>query len=278
METSNTPTKLQRYLFIAISFACVMLIWFWYQALIVHQAQARYVPPDFSSIDDSQTRKQSFIEFLYPLVVEENHRVLRKRSLLLELKAQFDQTSSLNTEQALWLQRLADRYSVTYAAEDQAAAIGALLKRLNVIPPSLAIAQAANETAWGTSRFATEANNYFGQWCYREGCGLVPTGRGEGLRHEVKSFPTVADSVRSYLYTLNSGRAYSSLRQIRQQLEEREGRFTGLELATGLTKYSERGADYVASIQRLIKSNNLSSYTEAFYENLQHSGVMESLD
>lgn len=278
MNTLTAPTKSQRYLFIAICFALAVLLWFWYQALVDSQAHAKHVPPDFNSIDDSQARKQSFIEFLYPLIVEENHRVLRKRAQLLELKSQLEKEKSLSTEQSLWLQRLADSYSVAYAADDQKTAIAALLKRLNAIPPSLAIAQAANETAWGTSRFATEGNNYFGQWCYSEGCGLVPTGRGEGLRHEVRSFPTVADSVRSYLYTLNSGQAYARLRHIRQQQQDREGQFTGVELATGLAKYSERGADYVASIQHLIKSNNLSSYTKAFYESLQQSEIADALD
>jgi Bax protein len=148
------------------------------------------------------------------------------------------------------------------------ASIRLLLRRINIIPSSLVLAQAANESAWGTSRFAIEANNYFGQWCYREGCGLVPTERDEGLSHEVKNFNSVVDSVKSYLHMLNSGKAYALLRNLRQQRLEEEKPLTGYELAAGLAKYSERGTAYVASIRSLIVANHLQHYSDALYVSL----------
>ncbi len=272
----SQQTQKQRYLFIAICLFLVLFIWFWYQSLLGEQKRANAIPPDFSVIDDAKLRKQSFIDFLYPLIVEENTRILQKRSQLLAMQQRLQTGDTLTAEQKLWLSRLATRYSVADADVDSEKTINRLLKHLNVIPPSLVLAQAANETAWGTSRFATQANNYFGQWCYREGCGLVPLSRKEGRQHEVRSFDSVTDSVQSYLYMLNSGRAYSGLRSMRQQLEEQQKQLSGVELAAGLSRYSERGHDYVKSIRTIIKSNDLMAYTEAFYNSLETGGLLSA--
>ncbi len=219
-------------------------------------------PPDFTAISDTDSRKQSFIDFLYPLIVEQNRKILQQRTTLIAINRQLQKTGQMTTDQAFWLERLAGHYSVDYDPMDKQASIKALLKKVNVIPPSLVLAQAANETAWGVSRFAIEANNYFGQWCYREGCGLVPLARGEGLSHEVKSFTSAADSVKSYFDILNSAGAYTHLRTLRQQLQDQKKPLTGFELAAGLSKYSERGAAYVSSIRSLIEANDLQDYAD----------------
>lgn len=261
---SQHPTRVQSFLFLVICLLSVFILSAWYQSLRNEQGYGK-ATPDFAAIEDIDSRKQSFIDYLTPLIVAENNKILQQRTQLFTLQQQLQTEGRLGVEQALWLERLAGRYAVKFDKSEMQASIRILLRRLNVIPPSLALAQAANETAWGTSRFAIEANNYFGQWCYREGCGLVPFERSEGLSHEVKSFDSVADSVNSYLYTLNSGRAYAHLRNIRQQLEDEEKPLSGYELAAGLSRYSERGTAYVASIRSLIEANNLTAYSDALY-------------
>ena len=95
-----------------------------------------------------------------------------------------------------------------------------LLRRVDKIPASLALAQAANESAWGASRFAQDGKNFFGQWCYKDGCGIVPRRRVEGATYEVRSFESVMDSVESYIHNLNTFPNYQMLRRIRQQLRQ----------------------------------------------------------
>jgi len=115
---------------------------------------------------------------------------------------------------------------------------------VDTIPPSLALAQAANESAWGTSRFARQAHNYYGQWCFEKGCGIVPDRRDANKSHEVAAFDSPRESVARYLHNLNSNSAP----------------VTGIALAAGLGKYSERGADYISELRSMIEFNKLSKY------------------
>jgi Bax protein len=126
-----------------------------------------------------------------------------------------------------------------------------------MIPASLALAQAANESAWGTSRFAQDGNNFFGQWCYSDGCGIIPSRRRQGDIHEVRRFDTVKDSVQAYIHNLNTFPSYQMLRRIRQQLRQQNRNLDGASLADGLESYSERGLDYIEELQTMIYSNNL---------------------
>lgn len=134
-----------------------------------------------------------------------------------------------------------------------------LLRRVDIVPPSLALAQAANESAWGTSRFAREGNNLFGQWCYTPGCGLVPMRRELGGRHEVKRFDWPYDSVASYVHNLNTHPAYRGFRQTRESLQDESQTLSGLALLDGLRSYSERGPEYLTAIRNIIVKNDLQS-------------------
>jgi Bax protein len=262
------PTLFQRNLFVVICLVSGLILWSWYQSLISERAYDKSVAPDFSAMSNVDGRKQGFIDYLYPLIAEENGKILQQRSQLLSVEQQLQSSGRVKVEQALWLERLAAHYAVKFDKQEMQASIRLLLRRINIIPSSLVLAQAANESAWGTSRFAIEANNYFGQWCFREGCGLVPKERDEGHSHEVKNFNSVVDSVKSYLHMLNSGKAYALLRNLRQQRLEEEKPLTGYELAAGLAKYSERGTAYVASIRSLIVANHLQHYSDALYVSL----------
>jgi len=216
--------------------------------------------PDFSVITDVNQKKQAFFRFLEPDVQRENQRIVKERSRLLRIQTAFI-TASLNPSDIEYAHTLADAYYLAIPTqgitEDW---LSAMLLKVNVLPKALVLTQAANESAWGTSRFATQANNYFGQWCYKAGCGLIPLKREDGATHEVTKFDSATDSVHAYFMNVNRNRAYAELRQIRGELM-RQGRdltsvITASSLTKGLLKYSERGHDYVDDLLSMIRVNN----------------------
>lgn len=123
------------------------------------------------------------------------------------------------------------------------------------MPVELALTQAAIESAWGTSRFARLGNNLFGQWCRKAGCGIVPLRRTAGAKHEVRRFNNARESVRAYLFNLNTHRAYQKLRVQRAALNKAQQPVTASALALTLDKYSERGNAYVQDMLAFIKHN-----------------------
>ena len=198
--------------------------------------------------------KQGFIDELLPHVEQENRRLSRLReevSGLLNRQAY----GTLDDTGKQRLRKLAASYRIDDDPVDSASARQALLHRIDIIPSSLALAQAANESAWGKSRFAREANNLFGIWTYDEDKGLKPRNREAGKTHLVRIFDDYGDSVRYYMHLLNSHPAYADLREIRVQLRTARQTIDGHSLASGLDKYSAKGKEYVDLIQSLIRQN-----------------------
>lgn len=215
--------------------------------------------PDFSTYRDTTEKKAAFFSFLYPRIVLANSRILIEREYLESLAGK----DQLSKSELTWLKNQAERLRVDEepASEDM---FRRLRNRLDVIPPSLVMAQAANESAWGTSRFALKGNNLFGQWCFSKGCGLVPQARVEGASHEVADFSSPYRSVRSYIQNLNRHPTYQRLRDIRLKARNNGDFASGSRLAAGLLGYSERGEDYVEEIRNMISYNNLDYYDEEF--------------
>lgn len=215
--------------------------------------------PDFTVYEDIEERKGVFFDYFLPLVELRNEEILDLRAELQRLRGQAD---SLSDRQ----QRRVERVAADYGLEDFDIAAeegwNTLLRRIDVVPPSLALAQAANESAWGTSRFAREANNYYGHWCFVAGCGLIPDSRPEGANHEVAAFDSAQHSVERYIRNLNSHEAYTQLRLKREQLRDDGRPITGLELAEGLGRYSERGDAYIEELRAMIRFNNLDELDE----------------
>lgn len=209
--------------------------------------------PDFRTYVAGPARKAEFFKFLRPLIVAENRRVLRQRRRLEQLARQ----PELTDDDSAWLARTAAEYKLEKPHASDAELLGALLRRVDVVPMSLALAQAAKESAWGTSRFAVEGNNFFGEWCFRRGCGIVPRLRAEHRKHEVEAFSSASASVGSYLRNLNTHRNYSSFRMVRGALREAGRPLSGLLLADELVGYSERREDYVEEVKHLIRVNRL---------------------
>jgi len=207
--------------------------------------------PDFAAIPIVYEKKKAFFSFMEPLIDAENDIIMARRHRLIQLH---DKESCTPDEQA-WLTDLAATYRLSPFSPDSAEDREALLSRVDMIPLSLAMAQAANESAWGTSRFAREGNNFFGQWVFGKGKGMVPKNRTEGASHEVARFDSVSDSVRGYLHNLNTLWAYESLRDLRREQRAKGEEPDGVTLAMGLERYSSRGEAYILEIQQLIRFN-----------------------
>ncbi len=233
-------------------------------AFAVEKAEGRSSQlPDFAAMDDIAAKKAAFYAYMLPLIREANADVARERRALLAMRDTLLQQGELSSENLQMLADLERRYRLDASDTWVARRVGNLLRRVDVVPESLVLAQAAKESGWGTSRFAREGNNLFGIWCFTEGCGLTPRARAEHLAHEVQRFDAVIDGVRHYLRTINTHEAYSSLRTIRAQARRDNATLHGELLAVGLERYSERGTAYVREIQLMIRYNQLQRFTEA---------------
>ena len=223
------------------------------------------LPHDLAQVLDVKKKKALFFRALLPIVLAENEKVaeLRSHASVLLNKG----VMQLSDAESRWLKAIAQQYKV----KDSISGVNfqrELLRRVDVVPPALALAQAANESAWGTSRFARQGNNLFGQWTYRQSEGIVPLGRPEGATYAVRAFTSVDASVRAYIQNLNSNAAYAELRQLRQQMRDNGEALDSHVLATGLMAYSARGEEYITELQAMMRSNRLLTVLESV--SLQH--------
>lgn len=213
--------------------------------------------PAFDAIEDANQRKSVFFRHLLPVVEAENGRLEELRRVVASLADRRAAGRPLNRHQTRLLRELAERYRSPVSDSLAAGFFDSLLVRVDQVPASLVLAQAAMESGWGRSRFAREGLNLFGHWCEVPGCGLVPAKRPEGASYEVARFDSVRESVRKYMHNLNSHRAYRDFRAHRAELRRRGERLTGPLLADALGSYSERGSVYVTEIQAMIAANDL---------------------
>ncbi len=216
--------------------------------------------PDFSTYTDVKAKKTAFFGYMLPLVEARNLHIQGQREQLLTVAERAQDV--LSEQDAKTIAELAAAYRMTDADMTSTDLVEELLIRIDTVPTSLALAQAAVESGWGTSRFAVQANNLFGQWCYEKGCGLVPNQRNSGANHEVAKFANVSDAVYSYTRNINTHRAYKDLRVTRAGLREDNETISGHILAEGLLRYSERGKDYVHELQAVIRINKLAPYDQ----------------
>ena len=213
--------------------------------------------PDFSTYTQVKQKKSAFFDYILPLVNKTNQLVLADRE---DLEILANNESELSFLQRRRLNQIAENYFVDTQDRSDQQIVEQLLLRVDPVPASLALAQAAIESGWGTSRFAVQGNNLFGQWCYKKGCGLVPLKRNSGSHHEVAKFSTVSDSVKSYIRNINTHRAYADLRANRARLRSAENSASGSQLAENLLEYSELREKYVHEVQAVIRINKLAQY------------------
>ena len=206
------------------------------------------LPPDLKNIKSTSKRKDTFIKIILPLIIDENNKILENRKKLFKILSKPVNTMG----EKRWLKRRFEDYQVKN--ED----ITELKLRMDIIPVSLAISQAAKESGWGTSRFALQGNAMFGQWTYGKD-GIKPKD-SVGTGHKVLKFPMLRSSIMAYQKNLNTHKAYGEFREERANIREKNKKLSGLDLVNYLESYAATGKDYVKILTSIINQNSLTDF------------------
>jgi len=215
---------------------------------------------------DVVTKKRVFFRLLGPLVLHSNELIQADRDRVILIIKTLRKGDSVSPEDQTFLRETAVAYKVTESEADltDSALQDKLLRRVDTLPPSLVLAQTAEESGWGTSRFAVEGNALFGMWTW-DSKGVTPLQQRSGLgNYKIASYETPLQSVIAYMHNLNTHQAYKELRARRAELRKTGTKVTGWDLANTLTKYSERGQKYVESLHSLMKVNRLQPVDDAY--------------
>ena len=210
------------------------------------------LPSEIKSIENTKKRKRLFIQIILPLILEENKKIRLERKTLFSI---LNKNNNSEAEKN-WLKSKFKQYGVLNKD------LATLKIRMDEVPVSLAIAQAAKETGWGTSRFAQEGNALFGQWTY-SGDGIKPAGSDEDDTHKVMKFKILKASVRAYQRNLNTHKSYREFRKVRAIQRDVFGKLNSLELVNYLDKYAETGHEYIKILKKIIEQNKLTDFDDA---------------
>ena len=206
-------------------------------------------PKDLDGLKNTQLKKETFIKIVLPLVVAENEKIFADRKKLIVLS---DKKFTTDPEKQ-WIRQKLLEYKVKKGDLKE------LLVRMDIIPASIALAQAAKESGWGTSRFALEGNAIFGQWTW-SGQGIAPLDRASNKNHKILKFPILRASVKAYKNNLNTHKSYSRFREKRSQLRAKNKKISGLELTEMLNNYAQTGSEYTKILNQIIKQNRLTDF------------------
>ena len=206
-------------------------------------------PRDLDNLASVQLKKETFIKIVLPLIVAENEKILDDRKKL-KILSEKKFTSDLEKQ---WLRQKLLEYKVKKSD------LSELMNRMDMIPVSIALAQAAKESGWGTSRFALEGNAIFGQWTW-DGQGIAPLKRDGDKNHKILKFPILRASVKAYKNNLNTHKSYSKFREKRRSLRNKNKAITGLSLTDTLKNYAQTGSEYTRILNQIITQNNLSDF------------------
>ena len=206
-------------------------------------------PKDLDEISSVKLKKETFIKIVLPLVVAENEKILDDR---FKLKKITSRKITTDTEKQ-WLRQKFLEYRVKKGNVDE------LKTKMDIIPASIALAQAAKESGWGTSRFALEGNAIFGQWTWN-GQGIAPLNRDKSKNHKILKFPILRASVKAYKNNLNTHKSYIKFREMRKKLREKNKKITGLLLTKTLDNYAETGSEYTKILEQIIVQNRLMDF------------------
>jgi|TARA_A100001011_G_scaffold398683_1_gene503971 Bax protein len=223
-------------------------------------------PKDLDEILDTKLKKDTFIKIVLPLVVAENQKILNDRKKFKKITRKKDAARS--KKEKLWLDTKLKEYKVK--KKD----ITELNKRMDIIPISIALAQAAKESGWGTSRFALEGNAIFGQWTWT-GTGIAPLDRSKEQNHRILRFPILRASVKAYKNNLNTHKGYKSFREKRFSLRSKNKLISGPKLIHTLDNYAETGKEYTKTLGKIIDQNSLTDFENV---KLANSVVKKELD
>lgn len=214
------------------------------------------LPIDIADVNITEKRKRAFLKVMLPHILRENERISADRERLQTLRKRTEGGATLAQRDQQWIEQMAEQYNV----ED--GDLGELVTRIDVVPPGLALAQAVEESGWGTSRFALMGNAVFGMWTWTPGSGLVPENRPDGETYEVQRFKSLEHSVAAYMRNLNSKASYRDFRDKRAAMRDKNS-LDSYQLAGTLHRYSVRGPDYIRTIRSIMKSNSLDGFDAA---------------
>ena len=206
-------------------------------------------PKDLDELESTQLKKETFIKIVLPLIVAENERILADREKLITLSGKKYTTDA----EKQWIRQKLLEYKVKKGDLKE------LFVRMDIIPTSIALAQAAKESGWGTSRFALEGNAIFGQWTW-SGQGIAPLDRESNKNHKILKFPILRASVKAYKNNLNTHKSYSKFRAKRSSLREKSKKISGLELTETLNNYAQTGSKYTQILNQIIRQNRLTDF------------------
>jgi len=210
------------------------------------------LPKDLKTLGDTKKKRELFIKILLPLILDENQKITQDRKKLFKILGKNFNTAG----ERVWLKRRFKEYKI----EDKD--LAKLKMRMDIIPVSIALAQAANESGWGTSRFALEGNALFGQWTWSKK-GISPKNKDPNQSHKILQFQILKASVRAYKNNLNTHDAYQEFREVRAQLREEGKPIIGLDLTKYLKAYAAIGEKYVAILDDIIEKNSLTDFDKA---------------
>ena len=210
------------------------------------------LPKDLKTLGDTKKKRELFIKIVLPLILDENEKILEDRKKLFKILGK-----NFNTVgERVWLKRRFKEYKI----DDHD--LSKLKIRMDIIPVSIALAQAANESGWGTSRFALEGNALFGQWTWSKK-GISPKDKDPDSSHKILQFQILKASVRAYKNNLNTHNAYQEFRETRAKLRQENKPITGLELTKYLKNYAAIGIKYIEIIESIIVKNSLTDFDKS---------------
>ena len=221
------------------------------------------LPKDLDTIKSIKEKKNTFIQILLPLIVAENEKIQQDRKYLLKILK--ENASEKNKK---WLNKKYKAYKVSDKN------INELIEKIDIIPTSIALAQAAKESGWGTSRFALEGNAIYGQWTWN-GDGIEPLERTKNKNHKILKFPLLRASVKAYITNLNTHRGYKSFRLKRADLRKENKKLAGIELIHELKNYAQTGIEYTKILEKIIKQNDLGELEAVTIDDFKESNQLK---
>jgi uncharacterized FlgJ-related protein len=221
------------------------------------------------NLDFLSQSKKDFVKTLLPLISYQNQNILLERSKLEELRASLIDHNTLSNTDLKFLNKISQKYRIKTNDKHKYDLVNELLNRVDIIPNSIVLAQAANESGWGSSRFAREFNALFGEYTYNFSDGVVPLLREEGEKHLVKTFTSVDKSVQSYFNNLNSHYAYEDFREVREMMREKNN-FSNIKLLVEELDSYAADINYITTINAIIDANKLDQF-DAFSYSINNS-------
>ena len=225
---------------------------------------AKGMPAAYLKIEDSTKAKKYFFDYIYKLVTKENLNILQERIFVKKMLSSNLLAINFDSQDFLQLLDIKKKYKVKKLYD-----LNSYFIKIDVVPPAMALAQAAVESGWGKSRFIQKANNIFGHWTYNPSIGMLPEQRDVDAKHLIRIFKNLQASIDAYMLNLNRNRAYKSFQKKRFYLRSKKKNPSGLILSQTMTNYSGIGKEYLKILNNVIKKNKLKKYDDKFYQTIK---------